>query len=279
MNKSILRTLCIIAAITAAVYLVSIPLFTLLARHSHPLVMDITCKQSGDIQDFYWKINQVFISRVDKKESLEIHFSNSVPNFASYYVKMGTADNWKKLDNDTLSLSPQRQISSFFVKAKNLFGVETAPVYYSIIVKDGQTAITPRRASQTLEDIPFRFEQFSAPGMALLRDQTLPVIETKNEGRQKLFALRSWVRATIPFGNPSRDSDWNAIAILKEAQGNPKAAFLCDEHAAVFVSACISAGFNARMVHLRSAAGNGHYAAEVWSDQQQHCYPPCDQPC
>ena len=269
MNKSILRTLCIIATITAAAHLVSIPLFHLLASHSHPLVMDITCKQSGDTQDFYWKINQVFISRVDKKGSLEIHFSNSVPNFASYYVKMGTADNWKKLDNDTLSLSPQKQISSFFVKAKNLFGAETAPVYYSIIFKDGQTSITPHIASRTIENIPFRFEQFNAPGMTLLRDQTLPVVETNNEEWQNFLALRFWVKTTIPFGNPLRDSNWNAAAILQEVRGNRDAAFLCDEHAAVFVSACISAGLNARMVHLRSAAGNGHYAAEVWSDQQQ----------
>lgn len=269
MNKSILRALCIIAAITAAAYLVSNPLFRFLESRSHPLVMDIICKQSGNIQDFYWKINQVFVSRVDKNDSLKVQFTHSVPNFASYYIKPAASSKWKKMDGDTLYVSAQKKILSFYLKAENLFGAETAPVYYSIEMKDGQASVTPRSSYRSLHEIPFRFEQFTAPEMNFLREQTLLVVGANNGEWQKFLALRSWVKATIPFGNPRRDSNWNAAAILNEARRNRGAAFLCDEHAAVFVSACVSAGLNARMIYLRSEAGKGHYAAEVWSEQQQ----------
>jgi hypothetical protein len=269
MNKSILRTLCIIATITVAAYLIFSPLFRFLESRSHPLVMDITCKQSGNIQDFYWKINQVFVFRIDKKDSLTVQVAHSVPNFASYYIKTAEGSNWEKLQGDTLTVSVPKKTLSFFLKAQNLFGAETAPVYYTIDMKDGLASVRPRSSCISLHEIPFRFEQFTAPEMNFLREQTLPVAENNNDEWQKFLALRSWVKATIPFGNPLRDSNWNAAAILKEARGNRDAAFLCDEHAAVFVTACVSAGLNARMIYLRGETGNGHYAAEVWSDQQQ----------
>ena len=269
MNQSILRTLCVVAAITAAAYLISIPLFRFLENRTHPLVMDITCKQSGNIQDFYWKINQVFVSRVYKNDSLTVQFIHSVPNFASYYIKTPASSRWKKLNGDTLSVSAEKKILSFYLKAENLFGSETAPVYYTIEMKDGHASVTPHSSCRSLNEIPFRFEQFTAPEMNFLREQTLSVAGANNDEWQKILALRSWVRAAIPFGNPLRDSNWNAAAILKEARRNRDAAFLCDEYAAVFVSVCVSEGFNARMIYLRSEAGNGHYAAEVWSDQQQ----------
>jgi hypothetical protein len=269
MNKSILRALCIIAVITAAAYLVSIPLLRFLENPSHPLVMDITCRQSGNLKDFYWKINRVSVCRVEENNPLKVQFTHSVPNFASYYIKTAESNNWKKLEGDTLALETQSAVLSFSVKAKNLFGTETSPVYYTIAIKDSQISITPRSECIGLYEIPFRFEQFTAPEMNLLREQTLPVAGAAAEEWQKFLDLRSWVKAAIPFGNPLRDSNWNAVAILKGVRGNPDAAFLCDEHAAVFVSACVSAGFNARMIYLRSSAGKGHYAAEVWSDQQQ----------
>jgi hypothetical protein len=269
MKKSSMPALCIIAAITAAAYLASSPLFRFLESRSHPLAMDITCKQSGNLQDFYWKINQVFISRVDKKASLTVQFAHSVPNFVSYHIKTAEGSNWEKLEGYTLTVSVPKKILSFFLKAKNLFGAETAPVYYTIQLHADHVSVTPDVPLHSLQDIPFRFEQFTAPEMNFLREQTLSVAGLTNDEWQKLLALRSWVKATIPFGIPQRDSDWNAAAILREVYRNRDAAFLCDEHAAVFVSACVSAGLNARIIYLRSKTGNGHYAAEVWSDLQQ----------
>ncbi len=32
-------------------------------------------------------------------------------------------------------------------------------------------------------------------------------------------------------------------------------------------AACVSVGLNARMIHLGDESNNGHYAAEVWSDE------------
>jgi len=266
MNRTRLRTVCIIAALAC---LAAIPLLRGLQRQRHPLVMDITCRESGAVEDFYWKINQVFIAPAGSEGAAEFHAAHTVPNFAAYYIKMVPGGGWKKLDGDTLVLSPQGQSTGFFIKAQNLFGEETAAAHYAIEIKNNKISVMPSLTYRTLRDIPFRFEPYTAPGMTFMREQTLPVAAAQHDEWQKFLALRSWVKAAIPFGNPRKDSNWNAAAILQEARSNPRAAFLCDEHAAVFVSACVSAGLNARMIHLRSAAGDGHYAAEVWSEEQQ----------
>jgi|GEM_PF-1603685 len=266
MNRTSLRTLCIIVAFSC---LAALPLLRGLQRQQHPLVMDITCRESGAIEDFYWKINQVFVARADITDALNIHFTHTVPNFAAYYIKTGPGNDWEKLAGDLFSFVPQHAPAGFFVKAKNLFGEETAAVYYAVEIKNSTVSVTPSVISHTLRDIPFRFEPYTAPEMPFMRQQTLPVAAAQHGEWQKFHALRSWVKEAIPFGNPRKDSNWNAAAILRAAQGNPRAAFLCDEHAAVFVTSCISVGLNARLIHLRSEEGDGHYAAEVWSEERQ----------
>lgn len=266
MNRTNLRTVCIIVALAC---LAALSLLRGLQRQQHPLVMDITCRESGAVEDFYWKINQVFVKRAEITDALNIHFTHTVPNFAAYYIKMGPGNHWVKLAGDTLSFAPQAARAGFFIKAKNLFGEETAAAYYAVEIKNSTASVTPSVISRTLRDIPFRFEPYTAPGMPFMRQQTLPVAAAQQGEWQKFLALRSWVKAAIPFGNPRKDSNWNAAAILREVQSNPRAAFLCDEHAAVFVTSCISAGLNARLIHLRSEEGDGHYAAEVWSEEQQ----------
>jgi hypothetical protein len=266
MNRTNLRTVCIIAAFAC---LASIPMLRGLKNQRHPLVMDITCIESGVVEDFYWKLNQIFVDRADITDGVTIHISHTVPNFAAYYIKTGQGNDWVKLAGDTCSFSPQEVRAGFSIKAKNLFGEETAAAYYAVEIKNSTVSVTPSVISRTLRDIPFRFEQYTAPGMLFMREQTLPVAMAQHGEWQKFLALRSWVKATIPFGNPRKDSNWNAAAILRAAQSNPRAAFLCDEYAAVFVTSCISVGLNARMIHLRSEEGDGHYAAEVWSEEQQ----------
>jgi len=92
----------------------------------------------------------------------------------------------------------------------------------------------------------------------------------ETSGEMNLYhALRSWVRRSLPFGIPEKDSNWNPAAILQNVETTPGAGFLCDEFAAVFVGACFAAGLQARMIKLQSADGRGHYAAEVWSDTLQ----------
>ncbi len=270
MSTSSLRSLGIIAVITATTYLAAIPLLRILGSCPHPLITDITAQESGDIHDFYWKINQVTIARANIQDSLTVQFMHSVPNFSFYSIKTAPDGNWKKLDGDTaIMLTPDSGRSSFFIKATNLFGAETASFYYTVAIRDNRPSVTPHVSCRTLRDIPFRFEQFATPDMNYLQTQTAPVAASTTDEWQKYLALRSWVNATVPFGNPRRDSNWNAAEILKEIRERRGAAFLCDEHAAVFVGACISNGLNARMVYLRSETGKGHYAAEVWSNQQQ----------
>ncbi len=172
MNRTSLRTVCIIAALAC---LAALPLLRGLQRQRHPLVMDITCRESGAVEDFYWKINQVFVERADITDALNIHFTHTVPNFAAYYIKTGPGNDWVKLAGDTFSFAPQEARAGFFIKAKNLFGEETAAAYYAVEIKNSTVSVTPSVISRTLRDIPFRFEPYTAPGMPFMREQTLPV--------------------------------------------------------------------------------------------------------
>ncbi len=269
MAISTLRTLIIIAGMTAAAYLSSVPVFRMLENRPYPLLTDLTAQESGDIRDFYWKINQIIISRVVNTDSLTLQFRHNVPNFDSYYIKVAPEAEWIKLPQDAVTLATPRDSCSIIITARNLFGAETAPFYYTVEKKDRRHVVSPSRSCISLHDLPFRFEQFTAPQMNFLRTQTLPVTATMNDEWEKFLALRSWVKHTVPFGNPRKDSNWNAVEILTAIATNPGSVFLCDEYAAVFVGACISNGLNARMIYLRNKTGKGHFAAEVWSDQQQ----------
>jgi len=54
---------------------------------------------------------------------------------------------------------------------------------------------------------------------------------------------------------------------LQAVWNDPSRGFICDAYAATYVSSCVSVGLNARMIHLGDENYNGHYAAEVWSDE------------
>jgi hypothetical protein len=62
-------------------------------------------------------------------------------------------------------------------------------------------------------------------------------------------------------------SRWDAQHILQAVWNDPSIGFMCDAYAATYVSACVSLGLNARMIHLGDDKYNGHYAAEIWSDE------------
>jgi hypothetical protein len=81
------------------------------------------------------------------------------------------------------------------------------------------------------------------------------------------LALRNWVSRQIPNMYPAIKSRWDAQRILQAVWSDSSLGFICDAYAATYVSACISVGLTARMIHLGDERYNGHYAAEVWSDE------------
>jgi hypothetical protein len=113
----------------------------------------------------------------------------------------------------------------------------------------------------------FRFERPGSEKLAWLRNHTLPVIADCPTQWHAFLALRNWVSKQIPNKYPAMKSRWDAQRILQAVWNDPSLGFICDAYAATYVSACISVGLNARMIHVGDENHNGHYAAEVWSDE------------
>jgi hypothetical protein len=114
---------------------------------------------------------------------------------------------------------------------------------------------------------PFRFERSGSDKLVWLRKHTLPVIADCPTQWHAFLALRRWVNQQIPNKYPAIKSRWDAQRILQAVWSDSSLGFICDAYAATYVSACISVGLNARMIHLGDENYNGHYAAEVWSDE------------
>ena len=269
MHRARYKRLCIISLCVAAFCFIAPQAFRMLALHPHPLIIDITAGCSSAVDNFYWKINQVFAVPADAQHPLNVQLSHSVPNFECYLVRMDGNSDWRRLAGDILPVPKSQETHVVAVKARNTLGGETAPFFYRIEIKNNGVQIAPAFKPRTLQHIPFRFENSNAPGMKKLQELTTLQVKDIPDEWNRFLSLRRWVRSSIPFGFPKEDSSWNAVEILHTVQTAPQAAFLCDEYAAVFVSACVSAGLNARMVHLESSAGDGHYAAEVWSNAYQ----------
>lgn len=115
----------------------------------------------------------------------------------------------------------------------------------------------------------FRFENDRSPKVSWLRKHALPLMAQSDGQWEKYIAIGRWVREQIPFKDPVMKSCWDAQRILQAVWTNPSIGFLCDAFAATYVSACISVGLHARMIHLDSVEGYGHYATEIWSDDYQ----------
>jgi len=104
----------------------------------------------------------------------------------------------------------------------------------------------------------FRFEKYGSPKVEWLRQYTLPLVVHYNSQWGKYVVLGKWVRAHIPFKDPVMKSYWDAQRILQAVWKDSAIGFICDAYAATYVSACISVGLNARMLHLESVEGSGH---------------------
>jgi hypothetical protein len=139
-------------------------------------------------------------------------------------------------------------------------------VSYSIVLEKDRVSVVPDEGKIIRGKYDFRFENTHSPKVKWLQQYTLPVIAASHGQWDKYLSLRKWVREQIPNRDPLIESQWDAQRILQAVWRDPTVGFICDAYAATYVSACISAGLHARMLHLEDEYGRGHYATEIWSD-------------
>jgi len=144
---------------------------------------------------------------------------------------------------------------------------DPADLYWKINRAGAGVSIVPDEPAIEHGRYPFRFERPGSDKLAWLRKHTLPVIADCATQWNAFLALRQWVHQQIPNKYPAIKSRWDAQHILQAVWNDPSLGFICDAYAATYVSACISVGLNARMIHLGDENYNGHYATEVWSDE------------
>jgi len=113
----------------------------------------------------------------------------------------------------------------------------------------------------------FVFEKPDAPGLAEIREQILPVITDVRTDLERAVAIRLWLRQQVGYGwVPTGPSPTSLAAneILVNARK-----ILCDRLAVLLITAYTAAGLPARMVHLSTGGGRGHFVTEVWLWDQE----------
>lgn len=240
----------------------------LLKSYRHPLLSSLTCIQTKDADDIYWNINQIelceSISKVDG--SVKITLINNIPNYDSYLFRTDTNEGWKKTEDAEIDLKLREGVNVLEVKGKNKFGEEIPAIKYELIKTNDSLRIIPEGRRIVKGKYNFRFDSYESPKINWLRQYTLPVVKNLKNQWEKYLVLRKWVKEQIPYKDPVLKSNWDAQRILQTVWEDPAVGFICDAYAATYTSVCISVGLNARMIHLESSEGNGHYAAEIWSD-------------
>lgn len=239
-----------------------------LDQRKHPLVSNLTCIETGDPADLYWKINQIELSGYinPDKRSASIILSNNIPNFDSYYFRIDGNEQWQQSKNGRIVLEAGKGSHRIELKATNALGGELPSIVRTINVTDHVVTVMPDEGKMESGSYCFRFEKPGSEKIAWLREHTLPVIAACPNQWDAFLTLRAWVRKQIPNRHPVMKSRWDAQRILQAVWNDPSLGFICDAYAATYVSSCASVGHNARMIHLGDGDNNGHYAAEVWSD-------------
>ncbi len=240
----------------------------ILESYKHPLLSSLTCIETEDIRDLYWNINQIELSGSisETDGSVKITLSNNVPNFNVYLFRTNDNEKWKRETNGVLNLKLGDGENIVEIKAINEFGGETTEIKYNITKRDGDFKIIPETRKIIRGKYAFRFENYGSPKIEWLRQHILTVVADSDNQWGKYIAIGRWIREQIPFKNPVMKSRWDAQRILQAVWKDSTIGFMCDAYAATYVSACISVGLNARMMHLESLEGGGHYATEIWSD-------------
>ena len=240
-----------------------------LDRESHPLMSSLTCIETGDIADLYWKINQIQLNGTFNagNRSVALILHNTIPNFEAYFVRIDGTGQWQKSADGRVVLEAGEGPHTIELKASTAMGGEVPPMVRTIKVNDGAVSVMPDSENMDCGRYGFRFEKPGSPKLDWLRGYSIPVIAACPNQWNAFLALRSWVNQQIPNKYPAIKSRWDAQHILQAVWNDPSRGFICDAYAATYVSSCVSVGLNARMIHLGDENYNGHYAAEVWSDE------------
>jgi hypothetical protein len=87
---------------------------------------------------------------------------------------------------------------------------------------------------------------------------------------EKILKLKTWVSKQWAWYLPQADygdfSAWNALDILAPTRDGKPLGGMCLHYAIVFMQACQSFGFPARIVNANQAVYGGHEMTEVWSN-------------
>ena len=245
-----------------------ITLVPILESYKHPLLSNLTCIQTQDSNDLYWNINQIELSAsVDRAESsVKISLTHNVPNFDSYFFRTDDEKEWTRTEDIEIDLKLREGENTVELKASNKLGGETTAIEYRIIMGDGNLKVIPGGNRIISGKYDFRFETCTSPKIEWLRHYTVPLVADSRNQWEKYMSLKRWVREHIPYKESSMKSYWDAQRILQAVWSDSTIGFICDAYAATYTSACISVGLNARMMHLETVEGSGHYATEIWSD-------------
>ncbi len=240
-----------------------------LEQRRYPLVSSLTCIETGDSSDLYWNVNQIEVngSISTNRRKVVLTLNNNVPNFESYLYRLDGNEQWRTSVDGLIDVDAGEGSHRIELKALNALGGETAAVVRTIQVADTGISIIPDEHNIERGRYGFRFESPGSDKIVWLRKYTLPVIAACPNQWKAFLALRSWVHRQIPNKYPAIKSRWDAQRILQAVWSDSSLGFICDAYAATYVSACISVGLTARMIHLGDDRYNGHYAAEVWSDE------------
>jgi len=266
MNNRTKYIIVIVVCILLEILLIRLVPF--LESYTHPLLSSLTCIETEEIKDLYWNINQIELSGyIDSSDgSVKLILVNNVPSFDSYLFRTDDDEKWRKSTDGEINLKLIGGENTVTLKTKNKFGGETPEIKYNLTKRDGGFKIIPETRKIIRGKYDFRFEKFGSPKIEWLRQYTLPLVVPYNSQWGKYIALGKWVKEQIPYKDPVMKSRWDAQIILQAVWKDPSIGFICDAYATTYVSACISVGLNARIMHLESLESGGHYATEIWSD-------------
>lgn len=261
--------LLIIACVLAEGALIQI--VPLLESSHYPLVSSLTCIETDDVHDLYWNINQIEVTGGTRGAgpAVLLALRHNIPGFDSYVYRIDGEGSWHRTARHAISLNLTRGEHLLEVKAANVMGGMLPPVSYTLVRDGDRVRIAPDGKKIIRGNYEFRFECNPSPKVAWLQQHTLPVVAGSRGQWDAYLRLRKWVREQIPNRAPSLNAQWDAQRILQTVWTDAGAGFLCDAYAATYVSACVSAGLQARMLHLGDGRGRGHYATEIWSDDYQ----------
>jgi hypothetical protein len=264
-RQTYILLLIVLCAIAEIMLIQTVPF---LESYNHPLLSSLTCLETENRDDLYWTMNQIEITDTTSRDgnNVIITLRNTIPHFAGYIYRSDIGEPWQDLQGNQLVLEIAEGQGLLEIKGTTLFGVELPPATFLLAIEDDAVIVTSDQPKIIEGRYSFSFENAHSPKMKWLQGYTLPVITDVENQWDMYSALRTWVREQIPYKDPVMKSQWDAQRILQAVWDDSSVGFICDAFAATYVSACVSVGLNARMIHLGDSRGFGHYATEVWSD-------------